>query len=236
MRRVPYLLGVFSTFTWMQMLSSAITWMLSFIITVAQDLLEFMEPKHKNTKLSASSQSVGRPRKERAAVMPMMVGLRLQNKSVLIVGAGDSLTARVQAVSMAGATPTIICPRVSLVEAMECSTHIDKDFEISDLHGHNVVIVLDPLDRAQMVELVTSAKRQGILVHAAGAPELSDFSFIATASRGPVQIAVCVDGKAPMLAKRLCSILEAALPQGVDQAVEKVGGHVALRASERAHT
>ncbi|KAJ3156994.1 hypothetical protein HDU89_002404 [Geranomyces variabilis] len=157
-----------------------------------------------------------------------LVGWRLAEKHVLIVGGGKEASGRVFFALDADACCTIVCPADGLNDDVAARiangelTHINRNFEDADLDDADMVLsCID--DHVESRRIATQCRKRRIPVNCADIPELCDFYFFAQARRGPVQIGVSTNGCGPRVAARLRDLLLEALPRQTQQAVERIG-------------
>ncbi|KAJ3154492.1 hypothetical protein HDU86_004621 [Geranomyces michiganensis] len=157
-----------------------------------------------------------------------LVGWRLVNKHVLIVGGGKEASGRVFFALDADARCTIVCPRDGLNDDVANRiangelAHIDRNFEDADLNDVDMVLsCID--DHEESRRIATLCRKRRIPVNCADIPELCDFYFFAQGRRGPVQFGVSTNGCGPRVAARLRDIVDSALPAQTQAAVERMG-------------
>ncbi|KAJ3053580.1 hypothetical protein HK097_003907, partial [Rhizophlyctis rosea] len=163
----------------------------------------------------------------------LIIGYRLANKHVLIVGGGKEASGRVFHALEADAIVTIICPLAGLnadvaerVRVGEVK-HVDREFEDGDLwkeDGIYVDMVLSCIDDHEESRRIAVLCRQNrIPVNCADIPDLCDFYFMAQHRDGDLQIGVSTNGCGPRLGARLRDHVRDSLPPRVGEAVRKVG-------------
>jgi uroporphyrin-III C-methyltransferase/precorrin-2 dehydrogenase/sirohydrochlorin ferrochelatase len=123
--------------------------------------------------------------------------LRLQGRSVLVVGDGQAAAAKQRLLEAADA-------RVDLVTQIEA------------LDGYTLVFGATG-DEARDRAVSDAARAAGIPVNVVDRPELSDFIMPAVVDRGEVVIGISTGGSAPILAQRIRAQIEDALPNGLDR-------------------
>jgi uroporphyrin-III C-methyltransferase/precorrin-2 dehydrogenase/sirohydrochlorin ferrochelatase len=129
------------------------------------------------------------------------VFMRLQGRSVLVVGDGQAADAKRRLLEAAGA-------RVDRVPEM--------GGDIALLAGYALVFGAtgdDARDRA----VSAAARAAGIPVNVVDRPELSDFLMPAVVDRGEIVIGISTGGSAPILAQRIRAAIEDVLPSGLDR-------------------
>ncbi|KAJ3038658.1 hypothetical protein HDV00_000406 [Rhizophlyctis rosea] len=167
----------------------------------------------------------------------LIVGYRLANKHVLIVGGGKEASGRVFFALDADAIVTIICPLSGLNEEVAERVlageivHVDREFQDDDLWRRNernentlVDMVLSCIDNHEESRRIAVLCRQyRIPVNCADIPDLCDFYFMAQHRDGDLQIGVSTNGCGPRLGARLRDHVRDSLPPRVGEAVKKVG-------------
>lgn len=173
----------------------------------------------------------------------LLIAYQLKGKNVIVIGAGEVASGRVKACVDAGA---------GMIEIYGSSIHPDIEalleedtrgviqiFEMDaqpeniDLDGFQVAFTAID-DRRLSEEFVQYFRGSNIMCNAADIPELCDFYFGSTITRGPLQILVSTNGQAPRLAKRVREEIENKVDDmGMEGAFEKVGR---LRAKLRQRT
>lgn len=133
--------------------------------------------------------------------------LDLQGKPVLVVGAGPVGLRKARGLVEAGAAVTVVSP-VVIAGFDELNIRlILREFQDDDLRG--MLLVLTATDRREVNEHVAlEAKRQGILVNVADAPDECDFLVPSRVRNGEVQIAISTSGRNPRMAAALRRRLE----------------------------
>lgn len=90
-----------------------------------------------------------------------------------------------------------------------------KEFEPTDLEGYDLVVAATN-DRSLNEQVHRAAKKNGQLINVADTPDLCDFYLGSIVTKGPLKIAISTNGKSPTFAKRFRQMLEAALPEEID--------------------
>lgn len=146
------------------------------------------------------------------------VDLRIEGRRILIVGGGTVATRRAEAVLNAGASLTIVSPRLSPglegLRGGHALTWLARDFRQGDCAGQAVVLVcVDDADVSRVVH--ADAKTHGALVNVADIPVLCDVFFGAVARRGGLTLSVHTEGRAPGMAARVRDALVPELESAV---------------------
>lgn len=132
--------------------------------------------------------------------------LQLRGKRVLLVGGGKLATLRLGALLEVGARVRVVAPQVSAeIEGHARSGAVfleRRPFTAQDCDGAFVVFSATD-DRGANRAVVEAARARGILVNAADAPELCDFTVPSIGRQGFVTVAVATSGQAPGLARIL---------------------------------
>ncbi len=156
------------------------------------------------------------------------VFLKLEQMSVLLVGAGNVGLEKLQ--SILGNSPavklTIVAPMVrpevrDFTAAYELVTIIEKPFEDTDLEGMDLVVVATD-DKALNEVIRDLAHKRKIWVNVADTPALCDFYLGSIVQKGNLKIAISTNGKSPTTAKRIKELLNEHLPDQIDEAIENL--------------
>jgi len=142
--------------------------------------------------------------------------LEIEDRPVLVVGAGKVATEKAESLLDVGARVTVVAPeaseRVRELAARRALTWKARGFREDDPEGFRVVVAStsNPLvNRA----VSRAASRRCIPVNVVDVPELCDFHFGNVVRRDPVTVAISTAGASPALACRLRERLEELLPQ-----------------------
>lgn len=151
------------------------------------------------------------------------LGFRIEGRGVLLLGESAALAAKARLLLEAGAALHLVArsPDVELrglIEAGQIEWRC-KAFEPVDLEGMQLAIG-DGIDRTATENLVAVARKRGTLLNIIDRPEFCEVTFPALIRRGPVTIAVCTEGSAPVLARLLRARIEVLLPQSLGPLAE----------------
>jgi precorrin-2 dehydrogenase/sirohydrochlorin ferrochelatase len=132
------------------------------------------------------------------------IALRLANRRVLLVGAGKIARGRVLQLLESGARVQVVAPRAEpeflRLEEEGRIQFSQREFRPADCDG--AFVIFSATDSVEVTATVVGeARRRGILVNAADAPELCDFYVPSYGRRGPVTVAVSSSGLAPALSR-----------------------------------
>ena len=148
------------------------------------------------------------------------VYLNLQDKPVLVVGAGEIAVQKITALLDAGAQVHVVAPEADpTMEHLAREKKIDlsrRGYRPSDMDGVRLVIAATD-DTTLQPQIAEEARRRGLWVNVVDVPSLCDFIAPAIVRRGDVQIAVSTGGAAPALSKYLRQKLEAWLGPEYEQ-------------------
>ncbi len=142
---------------------------------------------------------------------PYPVVLDLGGRPVLVVGGGAVAERKVEGLRAAGASITVVSPRVSARLAKMAD---DGDIRVrrrayrrSDLRGVVVVFAATD-DRNVNAAVATDARRRRIWVNAADDPDHCDFILPSVLRRGSLLVSVTTGGRSPALARIVREELE----------------------------
>ena len=92
---------------------------------------------------------------------------------------------------------------------------IERPFQLYDLHNKRIVIAAT--NNPDLNKYIwQAAKTEGLLVNVADTPHLCDFYMGSIVTRGNLKVAISTNGQSPTFAKRFRQLLEAALPEEID--------------------
>lgn len=153
--------------------------------------------------------------------------LRLDDRPVLVVGAGTVALAKIESLRAAGALITVVAPktipRIRELAHQDALVWRERVFEAKDLDGAFLVIAATnapDVNRAVFDE----ARRRNIACNAVDDPPNCDFYFGSVVSRGDLQVAISTTGESPALAQRLRQEIDAQLPQDLGPWLTELGG------------
>ncbi|CZT20077.1 probable siroheme synthase Met8 [Ramularia collo-cygni] len=160
----------------------------------------------------------------------LILAWQIRNKKVLIIGGGEVAAGRILKGLNADAAVTVICPasgmnpEVAHRVAEQQITHIDRNFETTDLDDPEIALVMtaidDPVASSQIWKL---CKQKRINANIADVPPECDFYFGSEHRDGPLQIMVSTNGNGPKMANIVRRRIAATLPENIGQAIVKVG-------------
>jgi uroporphyrin-III C-methyltransferase/precorrin-2 dehydrogenase/sirohydrochlorin ferrochelatase len=166
--------------------------------------------------------------------------LKLQGRSVLLVGAGSAAAAKLRLLGAAGARVTVIAERPSadLLGAVGDAKAQLVQGTIASGHLSDVDLVFGATgSEAEDRALAERACAAGKLVNIVDRPELSDFTMPAIVDRGDIVVAVSTHGASPVLAQRVRAAIESVLPPGLGrlaQFAQRFRGAIQSRIADNA--
>lgn len=156
------------------------------------------------------------------------VFLKLEHLRILIVGGGAVGLEKSKAVleNCPGASVTVVAPEIrEEVQGMQQTyPHlqlIHEPYRVDHLQDKDLVIAATCL-RELNRQVWTDAKLNRILVNVADTPDLCDFYLSSIVRKGNLKLAISTNGKSPTMAKRIREVLEEALPEEIDEVLEKL--------------
>ncbi|HET7217317.1 MAG TPA: bifunctional precorrin-2 dehydrogenase/sirohydrochlorin ferrochelatase [Vicinamibacterales bacterium] len=148
------------------------------------------------------------------AVFPVF--LKLQDRRVLVVGAGPVAAGKVRPLLEAGARVTVVAPDV-VPEIAEMADRVEicrRPFADADLDGVWYVVAAAPPDVNRAVARGADARR--LFVNAVDDMENATAYLGAIVQRAGVTVALSTDGEAPALAGLMREALDTLLPDDLD--------------------
>ena len=145
--------------------------------------------------------------------------LKLQDRLVLVVGAGPVAAGKAATLVKAGAAVTVVAPEVCDAMQRLPVAIARRAFRESDLEGAWLVIAAAPPEVNREVTEAASALR--IFVNAVDDPAHATAYTGSVVTRDPVMLAVSTSGLAPALAGLLREALDDLLPADLDAWVDE---------------
>jgi precorrin-2 dehydrogenase / sirohydrochlorin ferrochelatase len=137
--------------------------------------------------------------------------LKLQDRSVLVVGGGRIASSKIPGLLDAGALVTVVAPKLNLDLAERVRIRqidwLPKRFAPTDLGGKFLVVAATSL-RDVNESVFYEADKRLILCNAVDDVDHCHFYYGSIVRRGDLQIAISTNGKSPALAQRLRKELE----------------------------
>ncbi|WP_025764910.1 precorrin-2 dehydrogenase/sirohydrochlorin ferrochelatase family protein [Dyadobacter tibetensis] len=154
--------------------------------------------------------------------------LKLENLHTLIVGGGYVGLEKITAVldNAPTARITLVAPQirdeiVALAEANPGVELISKRFDPSDFE-HKDLILVATNDKEENRRIKTLAAEKHLLCNVADTPALCDFYLSSVVRKGNLKVAISTNGMSPTMAKRLKEVLNDALPDNLETAMEQL--------------
>jgi siroheme synthase-like protein len=157
------------------------------------------------------------------------VFLKLHQLNLLLIGGGYVALEKLEALlkNSPNAKVHIVGKEIlqeeikEMVDQHPFVTLDERPFAMSDLEGRDVVICAT--DQYQLhVEVKQACEARHILCNVADTPDLCDFYLSSVVKKGNLKIAISSNGKSPTLTKRIREYLEEAIPEDIDQLLDKL--------------
>lgn len=141
----------------------------------------------------------------------------------LLIGGGTVATRKLETLLTHGVTCHVVATSVNdefrqLAEENDVSIEL-RSFAPFDLDGVNLVIAATN-DREVNTHIATACASRSVMVNVVDNYELSSATFPAIINRAPLLVAVSTDGRSPTLARRIKSMLEVHLSEGLGRLAE----------------
>ena len=163
---------------------------------------------------------------ELAASRPIVDGyplvVRLDGRTVLVVGGGAVALRKTEGLLASGAHVRVVSPEFVDGFASQAGVElVQRRYEPADLDGAWLVVAAtnDPVAQQQIFD---ECEARHVFCNAVDDPDRCSFVLPAVERRGPVIVAVSTQGRSPTLAKHLRDRLAAALPDDVDALAERL--------------
>jgi precorrin-2 dehydrogenase/sirohydrochlorin ferrochelatase len=154
--------------------------------------------------------------------------LKLENLHTLIVGGGYVGLEKITAVldNSPQAKVMLVSPEIrkeirEMAKVNQKITLIERKFEDSDFLNKDLVIVATN-DKEENRRIKEKARSLHILCNVADTPALCDFYLSSVVRKGNLKVAISTNGMSPTMAKRLKEVLNEALPDNLETAMEQL--------------
>ncbi len=141
--------------------------------------------------------------------------LDIRGKAALVAGGGEVAALKAETLLRSGARVTVVapelCARLAELTLLGSVRHEAKRFQPGDLLGADIAIAATD-DPAVNEALSAAARALRIPVNVADNAALSSFIMPSVVDRAPLQIAISSAGASPVLARKLRTLIEAAVP------------------------
>ncbi len=154
--------------------------------------------------------------------------LKLENLHTLIVGGGyvgfEKISALLENAPLAKIT--LVAPQISeqirdYVDGNSRIELVQRKFEETDLYEKDLVIVATN-DKQENARIKSLAVVRHQLCNVADTPALCDFYLSSIVRKGNLKIGISTNGMSPTMAKRLKEILNEAIPDNLETAMEQL--------------
>ncbi|WP_295122468.1 bifunctional precorrin-2 dehydrogenase/sirohydrochlorin ferrochelatase [uncultured Chitinophaga sp.] len=156
------------------------------------------------------------------------VFFKLDQLQVLVVGGGNIGHEKVSAMlhNSPRARITVVATWFSdelekLVKGYPDVELVQKAFSCGDIFGKDLVIAATN-DRELNHCIWEKAKAAKVLINVADTPDLCDFYLGSIVQKGNLKIAISTNGKSPTIAKRLKEVFQEALPDALEDVLQKL--------------
>ena len=136
------------------------------------------------------------------------INLNLEGRSCLVVGAGRIGLRKTEQLLAAGAIVTVVAPQVVDEFAGLPVTILRRNFVISDLDGHRLVITATGSPDVDQ-KIYDECEARGLWINSADDPERCAFTLPAVVRRGDLMVTVSTGGNSPALSSWMRQKLEA---------------------------
>ena len=148
-----------------------------------------------------------------AALFPVF--LKLSGRRVLVVGGGPVATAKIDALTAAGAEITVVAPVMTAAIQASDVKRLHREFTAADLDGAWLVVAAATPSVNR--EVARAAEARGVFVNAVDDPPNATAYLGGVVRRAGVTLAISTSGHAPALAGLLREALDAVLPADLDR-------------------
>ena len=146
-------------------------------------------------------------------VLPL--SLKLTGQPCLVVGGGAVAGRKIELLTAAGATVSVVAREASTDVRQYCQAHgvrlRERAFREADVAGCRLVVAATN-DATVNQAIRDACEREGVLVNVVDDGERSSVLFPAIVDRGSVTVAIATGGASPTLARRLRERIESVLP------------------------
>ena len=161
--------------------------------------------------------------------------LDLRGRAGIVVGGGPVAALKAETLLRSGVRVTVVapqlCPRLSELTLLGAVRHEGRRFQAGDLVGAEIAIAAT--DDPAVNEAVASAARSlKVPVNVADDAALSSFIMPSVIDRPPLLVAISTAGTSPVLARKLRTLIEAAIPFGFARLAAFMG-RLRARSKER---
>ena len=160
----------------------------------------------------------------------MIIDLHLNEKTVIIVGAGNEALKRIKLLANEGCEIVVIGekPITEITKLSQKKKIILKKFKITStsfLKKYKPFLVIaSTTDSVLNQKIVQTAKKMKILAYASDSPDSSDISYMSLIDiKKTIKVAISTSGSSPIMAKKIKSKAEKCLQKNIsDQDIELI--------------
>ncbi len=149
--------------------------------------------------------------------LPLLVDLAAA--PVLVVGGGEVAQRRIGELLAAGASISVVAPALTPQLDLWADSgqlrHFPVAFRDDHLDEHWALVIAATADPAVNGAVAQGARGRRLLVNVVSDAGLGNVAFPARVVRGPLQLAFTTGGVAPVLARKLRTLVEALLPEAL---------------------
>ena len=164
------------------------------------------------------------------AYFPMMIDL--QDKPVLVIGAGEEGTKKVEVLYDFGCKIILVAKEANEAAIEKASAFFNRAFEDSDINEDYAMIVTATNDRELNKHISELAYSYKIPVNVVDDTELCSFIFPAIVKDGDVVVSVSSGGKSPYIAQHIKGIIKEHIPNDIGIINDKMGKYRQLAKQE----
>ncbi|HOF12852.1 MAG TPA: bifunctional precorrin-2 dehydrogenase/sirohydrochlorin ferrochelatase [Spirochaetota bacterium] len=148
---------------------------------------------------------------------------RIKGKHVVVIGAGEVAYRKVKDLIAAGAIVTVIAPHIGKDLSALANDHsvtiIQRLYQKGDCKG--AALVFSATNNTEVNQQVFyEASELNIPINAVDDPDNSSFYVPSFFTRGKLLVAVSTGGASPAMAAKVRRLLEQAIPQDIEQALD----------------
>ena len=152
----------------------------------------------------------------------MIIDLHLNEKTVIIVGAGNEALKRIKLLETEGCEIIVIGekPIIEIVKLSQKKKIVLKKIKITStnfLKKHKPFLVIaSTTDSLLNQKIVQTAKQMKILAYASDSPDSSDISYMSLIDiKKTIKVAISTSGSSPIMAKKIKSKTEKCLEKNI---------------------
>lgn len=164
-----------------------------------------------------------RARIEPLSVLPVFLDLR--GKLAIVIGESEGALWKAELVLQSGARLKLICvqPTTDMLQLVTDSNGaielVVEDWRNTSF-GNASLVIADVIE-TEAIALAQKARAVGAWVNIVDKPNHCQFQFGSIVNKSPLVIGISTSGSAPVLAQNVRSLIETALPAGIQARVQK---------------